>query len=65
MKTRQPDYSSVSMGGVDTKDYPNLCDSFIEEMDWDDGTPMTEEELNKFQEDNPDIVYELALESLY
>jgi len=34
MKTRQPDYSSVFMGGVDTRDYP-------------------------------DVVYELALESLY
>tara|TARA_R110000803_G_scaffold34012_2_gene74406 strand:+ start:3867 stop:4034 length:168 start_codon:yes stop_codon:yes gene_type:complete len=42
MKTRQPDYSSVFMGGVDTRDYPDLCESFIEEMDWDDGTPMTE-----------------------
>lgn len=65
MKTKKPDYSSASMGGVDTRDYPDLCDSFIEEMNWDDGTAMTETELTDFMDENPDIVYELALESLY
>tara|TARA_R100001244_G_C5097440_1_gene117946 strand:+ start:168 stop:365 length:198 start_codon:yes stop_codon:yes gene_type:complete len=65
MEKRQPDYSTAYMGGVDTKDYPDLCDSFIEEMNWTDGTPMTDGELDEFMDANPDVVYELALESLY
>jgi hypothetical protein len=55
---------NIQVAGVDTKDYPNFCDSFIESADYD-GRAMTEEELDELNSKYSDFVYEKVIQSLY
>lgn len=60
------DYSkidNVSVAGIDTKDYPDFCDAFIESADYD-GREMTDEELDALNDDR-DFVYEKVMNKLY
>ena len=60
------DYTKIDnawVEGIDTRDYPDLCDAYIESADYD-GTPMTEDQLDKLNEDL-DYVYECALNQLF
>jgi len=53
------DYSKVDnvvVEGVDTEDYPDFCDAYIESADYD-GREMTESELDVLNQDT-DFVYE-------
>jgi len=45
------DTGSISIEGVDTKDYPDFVDAFSAEGYWMDGTEMTEDELYRFDMD--------------
>ena len=47
---------NIKVDGIDTKDYPDFCDSFIASADYD-GKEMTEEQLDELNEDS-DFVYE-------
>lgn len=60
------DYSKIDnpvVVNVDTNDYPDFCDAFIESATYK-GRDMTESELERLNEDSG-YVYELACESLY
>lgn len=58
------DYKSIKVDGVDMRDYPDFCDSFISEAAWNDGTWLTDDEINKLNEDSA-LVYQCVEESLY
>ena len=47
---------NIEIDEIDPRDYPNFCDAFITSADYD-GKPMTDEQLNKINNDN-DFVYE-------
>lgn len=49
--------SNVTFGGIEWDDYPDLCDMYVEEADYD-GVPMTQDQLDQVNEDSI-IVYEL------
>ena len=50
----------VVMGGIDTKDYPDFCDAFIESAIWiDSGKQLTESEIDELNEDS-EYVYDKA-----
>ena len=60
------DYSQiddVEVDGIDTRDYPDFCDAFIASASYM-GRDMTEEELDKLNEDS-DYVYEAVERRLY
>ena len=46
-------------------DYPDFCDAYISYAEWEDGTPLTDEELEEFCDANKDVVYELAYNSFH
>jgi len=50
---------SIDIDGIDTEDYPDFVDAYITYAEYEDGTPLTDEELVQFQEENYDIVGEL------
>lgn len=54
---------NIEVDGVDTKDYPDLCDAYISYAEHSDGTPLSDEELEALNEDG-DFVHEQAHESL-
>lgn len=60
------DYSKISnvqVAGINTKDYPDFCDAYIEDADYD-GQPMTDEQLELINQDG-DFVYEQVMKHIY
>ena len=55
--------SNISVADINMRDYPDFCDAFIEEADYD-GRPMTEAEIELLNEDR-DFVYEAVLNEIY
>lgn len=62
---KEVDISSLEIGDVDTGDYPDFADAFISKGTFADGTPMSDEDLEEFQDQYSDIVHKLAHDSLY
>jgi len=52
---------SFEVQDVDPRDYPDFCDAFIAYAEWEDtGEPLNEEDLNRLNEQYPELVNELA-----
>lgn len=51
--------NSIEIDGIDTSDYPDFVDAYIVAADYADGTPLTDDEVQQFQEEHYDIVGEL------
>jgi hypothetical protein len=54
---------AVEVGGIDTADYPDFTDAFIEYAEYD-GVEMTEEMLDVLTQDS-EFVYEQVLKTIY
>lgn len=54
--------SSIVMEDVDTRDYPDFCDAYAAEAEFEDGTPLNESELETL---TSEYGCELAHESLF
>jgi len=54
--------TNVYVTGIDTKDYPDFSDAYIESADYD-GKPMTEEQLDIINEDTS-YVYDCLLNQI-
>ena len=54
--------SNIELGGVDTKDYPEFADAFIQACDYD-GEPATDEMLEVINEDG-DYLYSQIIKKL-
>lgn len=66
IKPTKMDYSKIDnivLDGINTKDAPDFCDSFIVSADYD-GKPMTEEQLDEINDDG-DFVYNATLDHIY
>ena len=58
-------YQSVSVDDVKAWDYPDFCDAFVEYAEWEDGTPLTDDEINLLNENNPEVAQEAALNNFF
>jgi hypothetical protein len=56
------DVGSIEIEDIDTADYPDFTDAYITYAEFEDGTPLTEDELIKFEEQNYGIVGELIFD---
>lgn len=55
----------IEIDGIDMKDYPDFCDSFISGAHWEDtGEPLSDEELEQLNDDG-ELVYNLTIDSIY
>jgi len=55
---------NVEVDGVDTDDYPKFCDAFFSYAEYEDGTPLNDEELEQLEEDFGDHINLLAAEKM-
>ena len=55
---------NIEVDDIHMWDYPDFCDAFISYAEHPDGKPLTDEELEKVNED-ADFVYEQVQEHLY
>ena len=56
------DASSLSVDGIDTRDYPDFCDAYFEYGLFLDGTELTDDELDELRDKYPEVVNEMAFE---
>ena len=55
---------NIKIENVCMNDYPDFCDAFISYAEHENGNPLTEEELEKANEVEGNLIHELAHESL-
>ena len=67
MNIKFEEVTNIELGGVDMTDYPDFCDAYVESAEKLDGTPLTEVELEAFEELDETRMYvnENAFETLY
>lgn len=56
---------SLEIDGVDRGDYPDFCDAYFSYAEFEDGTPLTDEQLEELGDENPDAINMLANDSYY
>lgn len=62
---KQLNTNSVVLENVHRWDHPDYCDAFIGYAEWEDGTPLTDDELEEANEDYGDLINELANETAW
>lgn len=50
---------TIEVDGIDTSDAPDFCDAFISYAEWSDGTPLTDKELDRLNEDGELVLGEV------
>jgi hypothetical protein len=56
--------TNIEIDGINFKDYPDFCDAFISYAEYEDGTPLTDEELDELNADG-DFVHEQVFNQLF
>jgi hypothetical protein len=55
----------LEVDGVDSSDYPDFSDAYFSSGSYEDGTPLTEEELDKLTILAGDVLWEMAFDRLH
>ena len=55
---------NIVLDGVCSFDHPDYADAYVESAQWADGRDLTEDEIEKLNEEYPEIAQENAWESL-
>ena len=55
--------SNIELGGIDTNDYPDFVDAFIESAEYD-GVELTDAEIDELN-CNSEFVYQCVLNELF
>ena len=53
------------LDGIDMSDYPDFCDAYFESAFYEDGTALTDDELEELREQNFDAFYEMITDRIY
>ena len=62
LSERDIDWTSVEVDGVDTRDYPDFCDAYFSYACYEDGTELTDSELDDLTSDYEDTLYDMAVD---
>lgn len=57
-------FKNIEIDGINTKDYPDFVDAFIVYAEHQDGTPLTEVELDELNNDG-DFVHNAVFNQLF
>ena len=55
----------MEIDGVDPRDYPDFSDAYFTYACYEDGTKLTDDELDQLADQNGDVLYEMAYDSLH
>ena len=65
MKIDIKDVENLQVDGVDSRDYPDFCDAYFSSAQWkSNGKELTDDELQYISENYPELLNEMAYESL-
>ena len=59
------DKTSLSIDGIDTRDYPDFCDAYFEYGLYVDGTELTDDELDELRDNYPDEFHQAVYDYLF
>ena len=54
----------LEVDGVDPRDYPDFSDAYFSSGSYEDGTPLTDEELERLTELAGDVLWEMAFDRM-
>ena len=55
----------LEVDGVDSRDYPDFCDAYFSNACYEDGTPLTDDELERLNDLASDVLWEMAFDRLH
>ena len=55
----------LEVGGVDSEDYPDFADAYFSSGCYEDGTSLTDEELDHLTILASDVLWEMAFDSMH
>ena len=55
----------LEVDGVDPRDYPDFSDAYFSSASYEDGTPLTDDELDKLTILADDVLWEMAFDRLH
>ena len=55
---------NLQVDGVDSRDYPDFSDAYFSSGSYEDGTPLTEDELERLADLAGDVLWEMAFDRL-
>jgi hypothetical protein len=55
----------MEVDGVDSRDYPDFSDAYFSYACYEDGTPLTDDELEELSEKCADVLWEKVYDSLH
>ena len=55
----------ASIDGIDLRDYPDFCDAYFESAVYEDGTALTDDELDELREQNFVAFYDMITDIIY
>jgi len=62
MKLNGREIKNWEIDGVDSSDYPDFCDAYFSYAEYEDGTPLTDDELEGLSYNYSDVINEAAME---
>ena len=55
----------LQVDGVDSRDYPDFSDAYFSSGSYEDGTPLTDDELERLNDLASDVLWEMAFDRLH
>lgn len=55
----------LEVDGIDLRDSPDFADAYFSYACYEDGTELTDDELEQLTEQNPDVLHEKVFDSLH
>ena len=59
------DVSTIEIDGIDMNDYPDFCDAYMASAQYQDGTELTDDELDALMDKYDCLTHELVYEQLF
>ncbi len=56
---------SLEVDGVNSRDYPDFCDDYFSYAEYENGTPLTDDELYDLSIEHGDVVNEMAYDKCH
>jgi hypothetical protein len=61
----QVNFKSIEVDGIESYDFPDFCDAYATYAEFENGQPLTDEQLDKFNDEARDIIHERVFDLLY
>lgn len=66
LEGKKIDVSSIEIDDIDINDFPDFSDAYISYAEFEDGTPLNEEQLEELNADEADMINEkIHTDTLY